>query len=233
MVNIRKLDIKKVNLLNRNIILAGKRGTGKSILEKDLLYKQYVHFHQPKRALFASPTADSTDEFKKIVNNECVTDKFDPAQLRELIDLQKRDSSVFNALVLLDDCMYDKKSAKSVEFRDLIMNGRHYNIGLWNEMQYIMDMSPDIRSNVDYVFAFRDSSRNTREKLWKYFFGIFPTYEEFSEVFDACTQNYGCMVIDNTKPANGIEDCVFWYKADANVPEFFMDCESIPSMKTK
>jgi len=30
---------------------------------------------------------------------------------------------------------------------------------------------------------------------------------------DACTENYECIVLDNTSKSNRIEDCVFWYKA--------------------
>lgn len=30
---------------------------------------------------------------------------------------------------------------------------------------------------------------------------------------DSCTENYECLVLDNTSKSNRIEDCVFWYKA--------------------
>jgi hypothetical protein len=30
---------------------------------------------------------------------------------------------------------------------------------------------------------------------------------------DACTENYECLVLDNTVKSNRIQDCVFWYKA--------------------
>jgi hypothetical protein len=31
---------------------------------------------------------------------------------------------------------------------------------------------------------------------------------------DSCTQNYECLVINNTVSSTKLEDCVFWYKAD-------------------
>jgi len=37
---------------------------------------------------------------------------------------------------------------------------------------------------------------------------------------DQCTQNYECLVINNTTQSNKLEDIVFWYKADANLPNF-------------
>jgi len=70
-----------------------------------------------------------------------------------------------------------------------------------------------IRTNVDYVFALRDNVRQNRENLYKAFFGVFPSYDTFSQVMDACTENYECIVLDNTSKSNKITDCVFWYKA--------------------
>jgi hypothetical protein len=31
---------------------------------------------------------------------------------------------------------------------------------------------------------------------------------------DSCTENFECLVIDNTSKSNRLEDQVFWYKAD-------------------
>jgi hypothetical protein len=35
----------------------------------------------------------------------------------------------------------------------------------------------------------------------------------FFQVMDSCTENYECLVLDNTGTSNKIEDNVFWYKA--------------------
>jgi hypothetical protein len=36
---------------------------------------------------------------------------------------------------------------------------------------------------------------------------------------DQCTQNYECLVVDNTSQSAKLEDCVFWYKAEIH-PDF-------------
>ena len=36
----------------------------------------------------------------------------------------------------------------------------------------------------------------------------------FEKVLDACTENYGCLVIDNTVNTNAISEQVFFYRAD-------------------
>ena len=115
--------------------------------------------------------------------------------------------------MLLDDCMYDSKFLKDTCIRQCFMNGRHYNIFFMLTMQYVMDLPPALRANVDYVFILRENIIQNREKLYKSFFGIFPSFDMFSKVMDACTENYECLVLDNTVKSNKITDCVFWYKA--------------------
>jgi len=36
---------------------------------------------------------------------------------------------------------------------------------------------------------------------------------------DQCTQNYECLVIDNTSQSSKLEDCIFYYKAEIH-PDF-------------
>jgi hypothetical protein len=98
----------------------------------------------------------------------------------------------------------------------------HLKILFLNIVQYVMDVPKAIRSQIDYVFALREPQRAYRENLYKNFFGIFPTYEEFSAAFDACTENYGCIVVDSTAKTNAIEDSVFWYRGSPSPPKFIL-----------
>lgn len=80
-------------------------------------------------------------------------------------------------------------------------------------MQYSLDIDPGLRLNSDYVFVFRDPVRANRERLYDNFFGVFPSFHTFNAVFDQCTEDYECLVLDNRATSNKVEDCVFWYKA--------------------
>lgn len=112
-----------------------------------------------------------------------------------------------------------------------------------------MDMPPDLRTQVDYVFCFKESILTNKMKLWKYFFGMFERFpgehitplppppsppahptsspaamgaSDFQRVMDRCTESHGVLVLDNTAPTTRIEDCVFWYKARIDLPPFRM-----------
>tara|TARA_B100001758_G_C17938233_1_gene366967 strand:+ start:63 stop:473 length:411 start_codon:yes stop_codon:yes gene_type:complete len=77
-----------------------------------------------------------------------------------------------------------------------------------------MDLSPDLRANIDYVFVLRENILANKEKIYKNFFGIFPTFDIFNQVMTKCTENFECLVLDNTSRSNEIEDVVFYYKAN-------------------
>ena len=129
----------------------------------------------------------------------------------ELLNLFEEVKKGIETFVLMDDCMYDNKFMRDTCIRQCFMNGRHWKIFFMLTMQYCMDLPPALRANVDYVFILRENIIQNREKLYKSFFGIFPSFDMFNKVMDACTENYECIVLDNTSKSNRIEDCVFWY----------------------
>jgi hypothetical protein len=79
-----------------------------------------------------------------------------------------------------------------------------------------MGMAPAFRSNVDYIFVCKENKKDNIEKLYKYYFGIFEKLADFKKVLLSCTNDFGCIVLDNTSRSNKIEDQVFWYKAKMN-----------------
>ncbi|AJF96885.1 VV A32-like virion packaging ATPase [Pandoravirus inopinatum] len=194
----------------------GKRGTGKSVLLKDLLCS---NGNQWDVVVGMSPTPESQAMLREMFPASCIHDEYDAAAVARIVSTAHAlRSAGFHPriLLVLDDCMFDTCILKSKEMRDVHMNSRHLGIEVYNVVSYVMDIPKAIRSQIDYVFALREPQRAYRENLYKNFFGIFPTYKEFSTVFNACTENFGCMVIDNTARTNAIEDTVFWYRASPN-----------------
>lgn len=193
-------------------VFVGKRGTGKSTLVTDILYCKK---HLPV-GIVMSATEEGNHHYQRFVPDLFIYSDYDKEAIERVLARQKQIISAnrsSGAFVLLDDCMYDKKFMKDTCIRQCFMNGRHWKIFFMLTMQYCMDLTPDLRANVDYVFILRENIVQNREKLYKSFFGIFPSLAMFSQVMDACTENYECLVLDNTSKSNRIQDCVFWYKA--------------------
>ena len=123
------------------------------------------------------------------------------------------------AFLILDDLMYDAPTwIKDVNIKDIFMNGRHFNLMFLVTMQFSLGVPPAFRSNIDYVFILRENYYSNRKRLYDHYAGMFPSFEIFCQVMNQCTENYECLVIDNTSRSNRIEDCCFWYRASEHPP---------------
>jgi hypothetical protein len=119
----------------------------------------------------------------------------------------------------MDDMMYDApRWIKDVSIKDIFMNGRHFNLMFLVTMQFSLGLPPSFRANCDIIFVLRETYVSNRRRLYEHYAGMFPTFEIFCQVMNQCTENYECLVINNTVRSNKLEDCVFWYKATDHPP---------------
>lgn len=210
---------------NRVCVMVGKKGTGKSTLVEDIMWFQQ---HIPVGAIM-SATEEANEAYSKMAPPLFIYKNFDADALLRLINRQKKMKAMYKqngnylpfdhrAFVLMDDCMYDKKNFRGNLMRELFMNGRHWDLFVLITLQYVMDITPEIRTNTDYVFALKENVRKNRERLYNEFFGVFPNFNVFDALFLEVTQNWRCLVLDTTASSTEIEDCVFWYKAEKRPP---------------
>lgn len=207
----RKFDPSKIGN-DKVCVVIGKRGTGKSTLVTDLLY----HKRNIPVGVVMSATEEGNHYYKQFIPDLFIYGDYSKDTIEKVIARQKKLVALNKmdpAFILLDDCMYNKSFMKDTCIRQCFMNGRHWKIFFLMTMQYCMDLSPDLRANVDYVFVLRENVIQNRERLYKAFFGVFPSFDLFNKVMSACTENFECLVLDNTSRSNKLEDCVFYYKA--------------------
>ena len=206
-----------------NAVVIGKKHTGKSTVIQDILY--YLSKTSVPRACVFSGTEESNGFYKKFIPGTFIFDDSDVgSSLKAIVANQKKlammkrlgelDKNLDTRIVIvLDDIGYKKDVLKSEIVRQIFMNGRHHHIIMIVACQYCMDLPPDLRTNADYVYALKQSSDTCRKSMFYNFFGAFDKPKDFRTVLDACTQNYQCLVLDNTIPTTNIPDICFWYKA--------------------
>jgi hypothetical protein len=219
------------------IVIIGKKDTGKSFLVRDILYNCKDCF--PVGTVI-SATEVANEFFQHMVPSKFIHDKYRPEIVTNVIKRQmnvkltrntdkkgKGGSSNIDprAFLILDDCLYDAKAwINEDSTRYVFMNGRHVDLATMITMQYPLGITPNLRTNVDFVFILRENILSNRRRIHENYAGMFPTFEMFCSFMDQCTENFECLVICNNVNSNRLEDQVFWYKAADHPP--FRLCDS-------
>jgi len=208
------------------------RNSGKSCLIKDLLYQHRKRF---TKAIIMSGTEGSTKFYQGMVPDLYIYDSYNQAAMdRVRIGQQRavRDNGAGhpanNCAIVNDDCMDDKDWIKHKTTKWLFKNGRHFDIFFLLAMQYALDIPPELRTCIDYIFILKEPQLKTRHKLHDNYAGMIPTFNMFSDILDNLTEDYHCMVIKNRKAlSTNITDCVFWYKAKVHEEDFSIVPKSV------
>ena len=221
-IELKKFDISKI-APDSVILLIGKRNTGKSFLLRDIL----SHHKSLPIGMVISPTETANHFFKDFVPNMLIHEEYTANILDRFVNRQKKITEQCTiektqygktdidprAFLILDDSLYDKGWINDKNIRFLFMNGRHIKVFLLITMQYPLGVPPHLRANVDYVFILRENQLKQQERIFQQYAGMFDSFNTFSTVMNACTEDYGVLVINNKTQSNKIEDQVFWYKA--------------------
>ena len=219
-LKLKKFDINRIQD-DSVIVLIGKRNTGKSYLTKNILHNN----QSIPVGTVISGTEGANQFYSAIVPPIFIHEEYTPVIINNVLKRQKIVIKKINqgqhqidprGFLILDDCLYDNTWQKDKNIRACFMNGRHYKLLFILTMQFSLGIPPNLRTNVDYVFILRENIWSNRKRLYDHYAGMFPTFEMFCETMDQCTENYECLVIDNTSKSNRIEDQVYWYKADKN-----------------
>lgn len=212
------------------IVVIGKKDTGKSFLVKDILYHTQACF--PVGTVI-SGTEVANEFFQHMVPSKLIHDKYKPDIVMNTIKRQLAVKTARNqdkhkaggdsgvdprAFLILDDCLYDSTWIREESTRYVFMNGRHIDLMTIITMQYPLGITPNLRTNVDFIFILRETMINNRKRIYDNYAGMFPTFDMFCSFMDQCTENYECLVICNGVQSNRLEDQVFWYKASEHPP---------------
>lgn len=212
-LELKKFDMKRIKPTNVCAFIAS-RNSGKSFLIRDLMYYQ----KSIPAGFVISKTDKLTHYYEQFIPPVLIHEEYSAEVMDKLFNRQKKALEDHwpnpHAFLIFDDVLADAESWKrDPRVKEIFYNGRHYKILFLLSMQNPMAITPGLRSNIDYTFILRTPNQRNRKNLYENYCGMFPSYEIFEKVLDACTEDYGCLVIDNTTKSNKLEDQVFYYKA--------------------
>ena len=217
------------------IVVIGKKDTGKSFLVRDILANTQHYF--PVGTVI-SATELMNEFFQHMVPSKLIHDKYRPEIVQNAIKRQYNIKAARNndkkarggnssidprAFLILDDCLYDNTWIQQESTRYVFMNGRHIDMMTIITMQYPLGITPNLRTNVDFIFILRETITKNRRIIYENYAGMFPTFDMFCQFMDQCTENFECLVLCNGVQSNKLEDQVFWYKASDHPPFHLCD----------
>lgn len=207
------------------ISMIAPRGSGKSVAVKSICHSLR---HVP-RFIVVSLTEKNNKFFGDFIAPSGIYYKWDSKILTNLFESQTKliqkygkNSLKTHAVLILDDCLADKKIWKEDSISELILNGRHSNITFIFTLQYSIGIAPSLRSNIDFVFIYALESVKEKRQIHEYYAGMFDKFTDFKHVFDMITEDYQAMVINRKIKSNKMNSKIFWFKADISaIPSKF------------
>jgi hypothetical protein len=196
-----------------NIVIIGKRATGKTSLVQDLipyLRCRYIDAITPiKQEYMCVSYSSECNEY-----NENYVDNFVKRQ-RIQVDNATSNTEVVSSCIIFDDCLLQNSCFNHNGIKALCMNSRCMKVTTITVMQCVMSLPNSFTANLDYIFIFGEHNLSNRRRLYQTYAYIFPTFKMFCDTLDDITREpYTCMVINMTKHSNDMTEKVFWYKAD-------------------
>ena len=176
-------------------LLVGKTNTGKTTFLKALLTNLGRQFDLI--------VGFSKTKFKGSINYcppQFQFDDWNEDKIEKLMNwMQHLVKYNIKVAIILDDMIGDIKVHNNRVFDKLATRCRHYNITLFIVSQYLLKLSPPLRSNANYLICTRMTREDEIKCLWKEF-GSSMDWPSFKDKFMMDTYNFGVFVIDNSGP---------------------------------
>jgi len=211
-IEVREFQLSQM-VPNPSILIIAKRGSGKSYVTRELVH----HFRDIPCGAVISPTDLMNKTYGYFFPDLYIHHKLNDELVKRIIarhrsirETHERDTTDPRSLLVMDDCLLMSSLDDKKSVREVLFNGRHYEMTYIATINSPTGLSPDLRANFDYVFIMADSNPSSRRKLWQNYCSMFGKFDEFEDVFDECTKDYRSMVIDNCDPTGSK---VFRFKA--------------------
>ena len=229
--DINEFDPETIPKFATILILASRR-SGKSVLTRHWLYKEFLKKRKIKNLVIVSPTIHNGDY--AFVDDKFKFTSFDKEFLDKILNRQlnliKSDPHGNNEMVLLlDDIIKSTNTETKDQLSRLFTLSRHYQLTILLVSQSLRhECTPCCRFNTDIVVAFASRNYDNKKEiadLWLGF-GKKEDRDNAFEILDEVAKGYRAIVINNTVHSNEPSDIIFHYEVDVehSVPKgYFFD----------
>ena len=185
MNTLKSFDMNDQSVINHSVLIIGSRLSGKTTLVND-----YLKHHS----------------FTSIINTR------DQHVIHQAVEKQRQERDLKNNIaIVVEDFDKSIMLTRDSDIRDIIFNGRFFNITLILTTQHVTNIPPELRANISQVFLLGNNSSEDKKQLYEKVGGMFELLTDFTEVYNHYTDDFGCLVFAMSA-GNKIEDSVFNYK---------------------
>lgn len=217
------------------VFICGLRGSGKSTVVKDIIYKRRKSFNA---FVGIAPTEDSKKMFRTMTPFTFIYDNADRDTLEQIVTTQrqitnhrklkaKRTGTPHERKITLicgDDIFKDRKTANNEQMGDIVMNGRHDDLCLILNAQVARDFDKRYRQNVTTAIFCREEGAESIRAIFDMFFrGMFKNEIMFRNFFLRVTEDRNVLVFQKGRgkvKKKSAFDNLYRYKANPNIPKF-------------
>jgi len=215
-LKLRKFDMSKMKEPSITIIL-GESESGKSILAKDIMNTKNI---PTKIAISDKPLEYqscpyvynnySSEFLDKIVKRQkIITSEF----RKNCVELSKKMD--LRMMLVVEGSMIDKNQLnKCKSQRDIFLNGRSAMITYIITHNDPTCFNPYLICNSDYVFLGKETNQFYLRKLYDTWFPLNFSFQDFNQIFEKYTKDYGFLIIDNRSRSSKLNDIIFQYKVN-------------------
>ncbi len=214
-------DKNKSYINYNNILIIGDDKNNKTKLIKELLKNhEYI-----KDGLIITDNDKSL--YSDLVSEESIETKYNQELTKQFMDKQKelknkiqinKESEKehvndYRRFLILDDCIKDsdKSWQKDKNIHEVLMNGKTRGVFFVMCFDKAISIPPNLRANIDFIFIF-ESNKSNKKRLYEDYAGMFPTLHMFESIYNDCTKEDECLVINNCSPSPKLENQIYWYK---------------------
>ena len=201
------------SILNKCVSVVAKRNSGKSQLIRYIVSQNRDKF---EKIFVICPTEQINNFYSELVEKNCIFDEWSEEWAEDLIkqmteintkrNQDKKERK--NVLLLLDDLMADYDFSQSKALKKIYQRGRHINISVLATCQYIYNLPPPARNNADFCIVGQMNRQSVQLLTDEYLTGGLAK-DEFIELYNKATVDYGFLIINCTSVKDNQLDSVY------------------------
>lgn len=208
----------KFTIENKMVFILSKRNGGKSVLAKSLIQASRSYFD---KIIVICPTESVNNFYSTFLDKEFIFDEFSEEYVSKLfshlekVNGNKPKNEQKKVLLVLDDVIADTNLRSSKILKKVFVRSRHINLSLLVLSQALMEVTPVMRNNIDYILVSTINHSSLLSLCEQFCSGYNFEKKDFTELYYRICKNYTWLGINlGCTKSNNLNEVYFSYRVE-------------------